>query len=247
MVRAGAAVALQYEAAPATADLAIVEARGLGARSLVACHSPARVSSLSGQGTAPAWVLALAAARPTAPALAVSALPINIYVYMDVIVPPGCGGGSEVQFVDAAGVNRSAVVPEGLVEGDTFHVELEDPCTPPPWLEQILEALTQEKFLAVLNMFLDRECAKFLAAGEADGHTLEQTDVHTSYCRLYESRIEAHLKRYDVSGDEFLAALLQAEVAQPSGESSLSASLLLVQDFRSFASMMKQRALERPG
>ena len=166
---------------------------------------------------------------------------------MDVLVPPGCGGGSEVQFVDAAGVNRSAVVPEGLVEGDTFHVELEDPCTPPPWLEQILEALTQEKFLAVLNMFLDRECAKFLAAGEADGHTLEQTDVHTSYCRLYESRIEAHLKRFEVSGDEFLAALLQAEVAQPSGESSLSASLLLVQDFRSFASMMKQRALERPG
>ena len=188
-------------------------------------------------------------ARPTAPGLSLlglSALPINI-IYMDVRVPPGCGGGSEVQFVDAAGVNRSAVVPEGLGEGDTFHVELEDPCTPPPWLEQILEALTQEKFLAVLNMFLDRECAKFLAAGEADGHTLEQTDVHTSYCRLYESRIEAHLKRYDVSGDEFLAALLQAEVAQPSGESSLSASLLLVQDFRSFASMMKQRALERPG
>ena len=160
---------------------------------------------------------------------------------MDVVVPAGCSGGSEVQFQDASGVSHSVVVPDGLLEGDSFHVELH---TPPPWLDEILEALTQEKFLSVLNMLLDRECPKFLVAGE--GHTLEQTDVHTSYSRLYESRIEAHLRRFEVSSEVFLDALLQAEQAQPSSKSSLSASLLLVQDFASFASMMKQRALERP-
>ena len=161
---------------------------------------------------------------------------------MDVVVPEGCASGSEVSFTDAAGIGRVAIVPNGLQPGDTFTVELE----PPPWLDQIVEALTQEKFLSVLNIFLDRECSKFLVAGDADQHTLEQTSVHTSYCRLYESRIEANLRRYELTQQQFLEALLQAEQQQASDSRSLlSASLIHVQDFGAFATMMKQRALEK--
>ena len=157
---------------------------------------------------------------------------------MEVAVPPGCAGGSVVEVVDAAGCKHSAVVPDGLVEGDVFTLIVENPA-PPPWLDDILEALTQDRFASVLASFVDRECKKFLTSD--GGHSLEQTQVHSQYVRIYESRIESLLRKHGVTSDEFMAALLAADL----DGSSLAASLLVVQDFQAFAAMCAQGPMSR--
>lgn len=99
----------------------------------------------------------------------------------------------------------------------------------------------------MLRAFCDRECPKFLTPGE-DGYTLEQTAVHQQYQRLYESRIEAYLRKHGKSTDEFMQALLEAEALTAhttQAGSALINSLLLVQDFEAFVQMMMQRALEQ--
>ena len=164
---------------------------------------------------------------------------------MDVTVPPGCASGSVVEFVDASGRALSAVVPDGLVEGDTFRVDL--PVA--DYVDEILDALTEDKFASLLNAYVERECHKFLHGGAGE-FSLEQTQVHDNYVRLYESRIESHLKRHGgVSSDAFLADLLAAEASAAGvkrvARQSLASSLLLVQDFEAFAKMCQQRALER--
>ena len=53
-----------------------------------------------------------------------------------------------------------------------------------PYLDEILEALTQDRFVAVLDGFIDRECSKFLAGGAGE-YTLEQTESHANFVRLY--------------------------------------------------------------
>ena len=85
--------------------------------------------------------------------------------------------------------------------------------------------------------------------------------------RIYESRVEAHLRKHGVSQQEFMTALVEQDadaaclaatsegtgvhdgveprapmVAPPP---TLIASLLLVEDFEAFAQMMQQRALEQ--
>ena len=80
----------------------------------------------------------------------------------------------------------------------------------PTWLHDILDALTADGFTKVVDAFLVSECAKFLTPG-AHGHTLEQTLVHQRYVRIYESRIEAHLKRHGITSDDFFTALVDAE------------------------------------
>jgi dual specificity phosphatase 12 len=111
----------------------------------------------------------------------------------------------------------------------------------PPFLPDLLDALVSEQFEAVLNRFVERECHQFLRAGE--GYTLEQTEVHAQYQRIFESRIEAHLRKSSTGLDELLAALVAADGVD--GTQSLLESLRAVEDFEAFATMMAQRALER--
>lgn len=189
---------------------------------------------------------------------------------MDVTVPIGATAGSVVEFQDALGTPRQAVVPDGFAPGDTFRVRVDladiqmaqlnagferaaavsaiagrgasTGGSSPTWLHDILDALTADGFTKVVDAFLVSECAKFLTPG-AHGHTLEQTLVHQRYVRIYESRIEAHLKRHGITSDDFFTALVDAEQRNP-GTTSLASSLLLVNDFPSFATMMLQKALE---
>lgn len=86
--------------------------------------------------------------------------------------------------------------------------------------------------------------------------------------RIYESRVEAHLRKHGVSQQEFMAALVEQEAdaaclaamsegsgvhggAEPRAPMAVAppptlvASLLLVEDFEAFAQMMQQRALEQ--
>lgn len=143
----------------------------------------------------------------------------------------------------------------------------------PEWFKVVLDALVADRFVDFLDSFCERECSKFLG-DTSQGYSLEQTEVHTQYKRLYESRIESHLRKHGVSHDEFMQALLADEAtvaaaaaaddealavarqeaaaagielraAQSDAPPTLIASLLLVEDFEAFAKMMLQRALER--
>jgi len=140
-----------------------------------------------------------------------------------------------------------------------------------PWLQGILDALLAENFVSFLSTFCDRECSKFLRPGdESTGFTLEQTEVHAQYQRLYESRIETFLRTASVDQATFMQSLLADEATQaqdsleyetaqaqaadagitlkvssPPPVQSLIESLVAVQDFEGFAKMMLQRALEK--
>ena len=142
-----------------------------------------------------------------------------------------------------------------------------------PWFTAILDALVADKFMEFVDRFCERECAKFVGASGA-AYTLEQTAVHEQYKRLYETRIESHLRKFGISQPQFMNALVLAEAnsaaagaaeaeklesarqeaasagielraPEPSAPPSLVASLLLVEDFEAFAQMMLQRALEQ--
>jgi hypothetical protein len=103
---------------------------------------------------------------------------------MDVVVPPGCGPGSSVEFTDAAGRTLTAVVPDGFAEGDVFNVEAE---MPEDFVEDILEALTQTDFVKVLDDYIKGECLTFLDCGNGE-YSLDQTESHENYVRLYGER-----------------------------------------------------------
>jgi len=123
-------------------------------------------------------------------------------------------------------------------EGETFLVELE--ASRPAWLDEILDALVEDRFVSILDTFITSKCAPFLSPG-SEGFTLEQTSIHQSYQRVYESRIESYLKRHGVSQEQFMAEL----VATDGDRNALINSLVVVQDFEAFAKMMLQRALEQ--
>ena len=159
-----------------------------------------------------------------------------------VLVPPNVQAGGEVVFDTPDGQSCSAIVPEGLVEGDTFTVTVTTE-PPPAWLDGLLDQLVQDKFTAVLDTFVSEHCSKFLASG-ADGYSLECSAVHESYQRFFESRIEAYLRKAGVGQDELMEALCRAEAAGGPKHHALTTSLLTVQDFQQFATMMQQRAIE---
>ena len=84
---------------------------------------------------------------------------------MDITVPPGCAAGSSVEFTDETGRPFTAVVPEGLVEGDTFRVDI--PAA--DILDDILDALTEDRFVALLDGFIETQCVdKFLLGGAGE-------------------------------------------------------------------------------
>ena len=155
---------------------------------------------------------------------------------MTLTVPDGCSGGSTVEYQDASGTTQTVVVPEGLSASDTFVVH----APVPAWVEEVLDALTHDIFSKVVNDFVAKECQLFMVIG--DGHTLAQTEVHQKYKRLYESRIESHLKRHGLTQEKFMQALLT--LPDTCSERALVTSLLMVEDFEAFSRMMQQRALE---
>lgn len=79
---------------------------------------------------------------------------------------------------------------------------------PAPWLSTLLDALLSEKFFSAVDQFVHLHCALFLATrGE---HRLEHTKVHDQYQRLFESRIEAHLRANNVSHQAFCEEIMAA-------------------------------------
>ena len=133
----------------------------------------------------------------------------------------------------------------GLERSDTSSSVFE----PPAWLEELLDALCRDDFNAIVNRFAERECHAFFVAGES--FTLKQTEIHRGYQRLFESRIEAHLRAHGISHQRFVDALTswhEHSDGSSSGQTedtSLLQLLQMIEDFESFAAMMTQRAFEK--
>ena len=156
---------------------------------------------------------------------------------VSVLVPEGVAAGDSVTFRTPDGLSLTAVVPEGVVEGETFIVR-----GAPAWLDEILQALTLDRFVQILDGFIESNCDTFMLAGGGSGaFTLEQTSIHQKYQRFFESRIEGYLKKHGLGQDAFMDALLVSSRER----NALLDSLLVVQDFARFAQMMQQRALEK--
>ena len=98
-------------------------------------------------------------------------------------MPAGCAGGSAVEVLDGEGRAMRVIVPDGLREGDTFHLH----SAPNDCVDALLEALTHEGFCLALDAFIGRECHKFVTGGTGE-HTIEQSEVHGNYVRLYGKR-----------------------------------------------------------
>ena len=107
---------------------------------------------------------------------------------MEVVVPPGVRAGDRVAFEGPNGEQLTAAVPEGVPEGETFLVELE--ASRPAWLDEILDALVEDRFVSILDAFIKSKCAPFLSPG-TEGFTLEQTSIHQScaLCHCFQPQI----------------------------------------------------------
>ena len=93
-------------------------------------------------------------------------------------------------------------------------------------------------------MFVDRfttDNCKAFPGGEE--HTLQQTEIHNKYKRLFESRIEAYLKKEGCSFQDFLD-LSQSLLKESDEYSTFLDSLAIVDDFQAFAEMMRVKHLE---
>jgi hypothetical protein len=83
---------------------------------------------------------------------------------VSVLVPEGVAAGDTVTFRTPEGLSLTAVVPEGVVEGETFIVRVA-----PAWLDEILQALTLDRFVQILDGFIESNCDTFMLAGGGSG------------------------------------------------------------------------------
>mmetsp|Transcript_3752 Transcript_3752/g.13302 ORF Transcript_3752/g.13302 Transcript_3752/m.13302 type:complete len:146 (+) Transcript_3752:50-487(+) len=112
-------------------------------------------------------------------------------------------------------------------------------------VNKVLDSL-DDKFAVVVNGFCEANLAPFMNVSSDEGeHTLAQTDIFDKYKRLFESRVEARLREEGVSSEEFVRAL--SERASGAGAAALDAGMFVealaaLDDFQTFAAMMKARA-----
>mmetsp|Transcript_21329 Transcript_21329/g.40607 ORF Transcript_21329/g.40607 Transcript_21329/m.40607 type:complete len:128 (-) Transcript_21329:447-830(-) len=107
------------------------------------------------------------------------------------------------------------------------------------WVEDLLGKLTEEKFLSFLEDFTESHCGKF----EEGEQKLEYTEIHQQYARLYESRMEAYLKKQSCKPDTFAEAL-KAKVGEDPAYAQFLELLIAVEDYQEFCRMMIRRKRE---
>merc|ERR1712216_1114294 len=109
-------------------------------------------------------------------------------------------------------------------------------CVANEQLQQIIEKLSDENFLDFVNQFCDDNCDSF---GEDGEHKLEHTEIHTSYKRFFESRVESHLKAEGVAFDDFVLMCGQLEQMQDPTAIGLLDVLRCVDDYEQFVAIMR--------
>ena len=109
-------------------------------------------------------------------------------------------------------------------------------------LENLVDKLTEDKFLDFIEGYLDEHCEIF--EPESDENKLEYTTTHTEYKRFFESRLESHLKLEKIDHQDFLQLCQQMQQMQDPNAVALIDVFAAVDDFEAFVSMMKQRKQE---
>ncbi|KAK3264774.1 hypothetical protein CYMTET_26499 [Cymbomonas tetramitiformis] len=104
------------------------------------------------------------------------------------------------------------------------------------WLPDLLDRLTDDKFLDFLADFTEKNCEVFDGAEELK---LEYTDLHNQYKRLFESRVESFLKKKGCTVELFVSSAKEKMQDDPSCRDFFE-YLLAVDDFEQFCVMMKK-------
>mmetsp|Transcript_34837 Transcript_34837/g.58525 ORF Transcript_34837/g.58525 Transcript_34837/m.58525 type:complete len:137 (+) Transcript_34837:169-579(+) len=107
------------------------------------------------------------------------------------------------------------------------------------WLTELLDKLSDQKFLDFLDEFTTKHCDQF----EEGEFSLSCTDIHNQYKRLFESRMESYLRKQSVTMDRF-AELLQERIQKDPSYAEFLQVLINVDDLQSFSTMMIQKRAE---
>mmetsp|Transcript_32567 Transcript_32567/g.71161 ORF Transcript_32567/g.71161 Transcript_32567/m.71161 type:complete len:147 (-) Transcript_32567:1018-1458(-) len=107
------------------------------------------------------------------------------------------------------------------------------------WLSDILDKLTDDKFLDFVDGFTSKYCEKF----EEGEISLECSDIHAQYKRLFESRMEAYLRKEGCTMEKF-AELLQERIKEDETYAEFLQALIVVDDFQEFCAMMIRKRAE---
>mmetsp|Transcript_4934 Transcript_4934/g.5781 ORF Transcript_4934/g.5781 Transcript_4934/m.5781 type:complete len:117 (+) Transcript_4934:174-524(+) len=102
------------------------------------------------------------------------------------------------------------------------------------WLPQLLDKLTEDKFLQFLDDFTYKHCDDF---HDGEEQSLEHTEIHQQYKRMFESRIEAYLKNQNCTIDTFMSVCKERLASDESYRTFFDA-LLQVEDYEAFRKMM---------
>mmetsp|Transcript_72338 Transcript_72338/g.127509 ORF Transcript_72338/g.127509 Transcript_72338/m.127509 type:complete len:135 (-) Transcript_72338:446-850(-) len=106
--------------------------------------------------------------------------------------------------------------------------------------DELVAQLTDDKFLDFVGRFTTDHCVSFYGKSE---YSLEHTELHEKYKRLYESRMEALLKKRGWSFDQFIIHSEELLQKDPEVHGALLDYIMAIDDFTCFAKMMHQKHL----
>ena len=132
---------------------------------------------------------------------------------MDVVVPAGMGPGATIEFEAPDGSTMSATVPDGVGEGDTFHVPLDAGDAAAASQAAIVQAFTEwferESVGDRVDKFVVDNAHRMAATGhiEAGGeNSHEWWPIYCEYQQQFEVLLQEFLNEAGCSAPDFLAA-----------------------------------------
>ena len=178
--------------------------------------------------------------------------------YLNVTVPPGVGAGGTVAFEDVAtGRMLEAVVPDGVAEGETFQVEVDEDGSVHPiealnsyvanraaggdvmdvfvaWFER--EAVGEQ-----IDAFISENASRIGSIPEAaEGEqSHEWWPIYQEYSKQFDKLLEQFLEEAACTVDQFMEAAKEAE-----GMNEMYLQLFLAHsNYEMFVEMMSQEAM----
>jgi len=143
---------------------------------------------------------------------------------LDVVVPAGVSAGETVAFADEHGNQLEAVVPDGLVEGDTFQVEVsESGETRPLPVQQLVSYMDEraasgdlmDKFAAwferemvgdVIDKFIERNAHLIGTASSDSEQSHEWWPLYQEYQKQFDTLLNEFMHEVGCDRDQFLSA-----------------------------------------
>ena len=146
---------------------------------------------------------------------------------LDVAVPPGSGPGETVSFEDSYGNTLEVVVPDGVIEGESFQVEIDEGgnVNPLKALNDYVNARAEsgdvmDKFVAwferesvgeKIDRFVEVNAATIGSADASSEQSLDWWPLYQAYQGQFDVLLQEFLDEAGCSAEEFLSAADGAE------------------------------------